>query len=329
MKLYSFPVLVLVLVFGLVPSAFAGEIRRISVSDFEGSMEKFYREFASAPVIVSDTFAEDPTIQNLSLDQVEEYFKNNSLYGYNRKNDALGRIRERIPGEVFFADLKNGASQYYVFDHEVSESPFAGKFAVPPFLNQNWLADSYGLNLTLSGKGSFTPFHEDGSGEQAWMYLVFGEKHWVIYPPTCRPLVWDSFYKDFYNPRTSDRSRYPFLNCAEAEQVTAVAKKGDLIFVPPGWIHQVLTAEDSFGIGGNILNEFQALASVETGLNEKSHALRHDFDLVALVREKTNQTLTEYGCDQVNRAIELIDAWQRRIRNKSDDLLPRTAGTGS
>ncbi len=309
--------------------SFAKEIRRISAKEFNGETERFYREFAQEPVIIEEAYGDDDELKSLTLDRVEDYFKDRVLYGYNRKNDETGRVREEIPGPVFFADLKRGASSYYVFDHEVSESPFAGQLAPPSFLGQNWLGEDHNLSLTLSGKGSFTPFHEDGSGEQAWMYLVTGEKHWVIYPPQCRPLVWDSLYKDFFNPRKSDRSRFPYLSCADAERLTAVARAGDLIFLPPGWIHQVLTTEDSFGIGGNIVNEFQALASVATGLNEKSHALRHDFDLTQLVLGKRGQSVTEYGQGQVNQAIELIEVWSHRIRDKSDQLVPLLAGVRS
>ena len=307
---------------------FAQEIRHISVSDFGGDQERFYREFAGTPVIVTGAFANHPTFQSLTLDQVEEHFQSRTISGYNRKNDSRGRIREQIPGEVFFADLKAGASQYYVFDHAVSDSYLSGQVSVPSFLAQNWLDDEYSLNLTLSGAGSFTPLHEDGSGEQAWMYLVQGEKHWTIYPPSCRPLIWDSLFKDFYNPRKSDPSRYPFIQCGEQAKITAVATDGDLIFIPPGWVHQVHTTRNSLGLGGNIVNEFQALASLETGLNEKAHALRHDFDLISLLREKKNQSCTEYGKSQLSQALRLVEHWLAHVRNKSDGLLPRTAGTG-
>jgi hypothetical protein len=315
-------------VFFLAGSAFAKDIRQIVTSDFGGDSERFYREFANAPVIVHGVFAGNDFIQSLTLSQIEESFKARTVSGYDRKNDAKGRIREEIPGDLFFADLRGGASHYYVFDHAVSDSSLAGKVSVPAFLEQNWLTDEYSLNLTLSGKGSFTPLHEDGSGQQAWMYLVQGVKHWTLYPPHCRPLIWDSLFKDFYNPRKSDPSRYPFSQCAEADQVTAVLRAGELIFIPPGWAHQVETTQDSIGIGGNILNEFQALASIETGLNEKAHALRHDFDLLFVVHDKRNQWTTVYGKSQITQAIQLAEEWLVHVRNKSDGLLPRIAGTG-
>ena len=310
-------------------NAKADEVRRVQVSDFGGDMERFYRDFAQTPVIVTGVYENDEFLSSLTLSKVESDFGNQIIHGYQRKNDAGGRIREEIPADVFFRDLKQGASKYYVFDHAVSESPFAGKVRIPLFLDSNWLDESYGFNLTLSGKGSFTPMHEDGSGEQAWMYLVVGEKHWTIYSPKCRPLVWDSLFKNFYNPRRSDPQSYPFLSCAEAEKLTAVAKGGDLIFLPPGWLHQVETTEDSFGLGGNIVNEFQAYESVRTGLNEKSHAIRHDFDLLGLLKQNESLSRTNYGRVQIERAIQLGKEWLKQVRNKSDILLQRIAGTGS
>jgi hypothetical protein len=306
----------------------ATEVRRVDVAEFSGDAERFYREFAQAPVIVTGVYAADPFLKSLTLADAEGYFKGRVIYGYQRKNDAAGRVREEISGEEFFKDLKQGASKYYVFDHAVSESPLAGKVSVPSFLASNWLDESYGFNLTLSGRGSFTPMHEDGSGEQAWMYLISGEKHWSIYSPKCRPVLWDSLFKNFYNPRKSDPESFPFLACAEAEKYTAIARGGDLIFLPPGWLHQVETTEDSFGLGGNIVNEFQAYESVRTSLNEKSHALRHDFDVLELLTSSDTLVETEYGHEQVRRAVELSREWLSQVRNKSDILVQRIAGTG-
>lgn len=321
-------VLVTFTVFSAAQFSFAQEIRRVDISEFDGDQERFYREYADAPVIVTGVYRGDVLLNSLTLEKISESFRGRTLFGYQRKNDANGRIREEFPSEVFFEDFTKGATDYYVFDHAVADTPFADQLKIPAFLDGNWLGDHYGFNITISGAGSFTPFHEDGSGEQAWMYLVTGEKQWTIYPPKCRPLLWDSFFKDFYSPRRSHAARFPFLDCARAHEITATARAGDLIFIPPGWIHQVLTTEPSFGLGGNIFNEFMAFSSTETALNEKSHALRHDFDLFELLAEKGEHPRTEYGRDQIAKARQLVDRWLIRVRNKSDILIPRVAGAG-
>ncbi len=310
-------------------SVFAKDIRRVDISEFSGDMERFYREIAFEPVIVSGVYQESSYLNSLTLESVEQAFQDRTLFGYRRSNDAGGRIREEIPSDSFFRDFKQGAGEFYVFDHSVADTPFRGQVAVPGFLNENWLDlldPSYGFNITLSGAGSFTPFHEDGSGEQAWMYLVHGVKEWLIYPPKCRPLLWDNLFKDFYNPRKTNLNRFEFVAHCEQYKITATARSGDLIFLPPGWLHQVLTTEPSFGFGGNIFNEYQAFDSMETALNEKSHALRHDFDVVELVQANAENVRTEYGKYQVERALELHQDWAKRVRYKSDMLLPRTAG---
>ena len=304
----------------------AREVRRVSVLEFNADILRFYTEFAHEPIIVTGVYDHNAFLSSLTIDDLEQRFRDTIIYGYQRKSDATGRVREAIQSEDFFADLKGGASRYYVFDHAVAESPFFGKVTTPSFLRQNWLDDQYALTLTVSGKGSFSPLHEDGSGEQAWMYLIMGEKHWEIYPPVTRPLLWDSLYKDFYNPRTSDPSRFPYLKHAESARMHAVAKGGELIFLPPGWIHQVLTTQDSFGLGGNIVNEFQSYQSMETGLNEKSHALRHDFNLIELMHAMQGKTETKYGERELRAAIALGLQWQQRIHNKSDSLVAQIAG---
>ena len=312
---------------------FAKNIRVIDSVDFRGETAEFYKTFANEPVIVRNAYPHGDRIYSFTSDEVHQMFHSVMLQVYNRADEATGWILRSLPGEAFFRDMQEGASRYFLLDQPVEGTPLEGQVHAPSFLSDNWL-DSlkqsdgrpvFGLKVTLSGNKSFTRFHEDGSGEQAWMFLVYGKKRWSIYPPSVRKFIFDDSNKEFYNSRMTEsekKKRFRWEHHAAPFIQTGIAEAGDLIFVPPGWVHEVETLEESFGIGGNIVNQYQIQASVETAMVERSFALKSDFSLKKLIEDSLSNSscnLTDEGRIQAWDALQAIRIWHSQVSNKTTD----------
>lgn len=285
----------------------AKEVQVIDIHEVGHTMQSFYLRFGHEPVIVRGAYSGNQFIESLTPQEVEKVFIKAPVLGYEVINDNKGKIRKSIDGPEFFKDFNHGAKKYRVIDHTVVDGPFATEIKPPFFLQDNWLDElkaGWELNYTLSGAGSFTPFHEDGDGEQAWMYLVYGKKLWTFYPPAARGYAFNPKTTFFYNSAKDSPDLFPWLFKAEEMKYTATAVGGDLIWFPPGWIHQVITEEVSFGFGGNIVNEFLLDESVRTALIERETGCEKEFELETIVRELgERRTQTDYGKSQLSKAL--------------------------
>ncbi|XP_014244978.1 lysine-specific demethylase phf2-like isoform X3 [Cimex lectularius] len=100
----------------------------------------------------------------------------------------------------------------------------------------------------ISPANSYTDFHIDFSGTSVWYHIVKGIKVFYLIKPTC-----DNF-KLFWTWMESQNRLKTFF----ADQVDACYKcslqPGTTLFLPTGWIHAVLTLEDSLAFGGNFLH---------------------------------------------------------------------------
>lgn len=135
-----------------------------------------------------------------------------------------------------------------------------GDFDVPPHLhalhNESSLQDPY---LFLGGAGSGLGFHVHG---HAWNAVVFGRKLWLVYPPGWRhaalkleqtALDGESWLREIY-PKVANTSAAPFGCVTEA---------GDLLYVPPDWLHATVNLEPTIGVAVNLDNKDEPLAIQE------------------------------------------------------------------
>lgn len=111
----------------------------------------------------------------------------------------------------------------------------------------------------MSVKDSFTDFHIDFGGTLVYYTVFQGGKHFLFYPPTEENLIcytqWcldkDQNYTWFGDYLTMHKRRTIKPKGGFKVELT----KGDVFFIPLGWIHAVYTPEDSLVIGGNYLTE--------------------------------------------------------------------------
>ncbi|KAG9342327.1 hypothetical protein JZ751_016829 [Albula glossodonta] len=97
-------------------------------------------------------------------------------------------------------------------------------------------------------KGSYTDFHIDFGGTSVWYHVLWGEKIFYLIRPTPANLAlyeaWSS------SPNQSE----VFFGEKVDKCYKFVVPQGATLLLPTGWIHAVLTSQDSMAFGGNFLH---------------------------------------------------------------------------
>lgn len=101
---------------------------------------------------------------------------------------------------------------------------------------------------------SGTGLHIDPLGTSAWNALVFGRKHWVLFPP-------DTPKEALKPPRGADHEGITWfatvLPAARSASwphhppIEFIQQPGETVFVPGGWHHAVLNIEQTIAITQN------------------------------------------------------------------------------
>uniref|UniRef100_A0AAF5DMA0 JmjC domain-containing protein n=1 Tax=Strongyloides stercoralis TaxID=6248 RepID=A0AAF5DMA0_STRER len=123
---------------------------------------------------------------------------------------------------------------------------------------------------SMSAKGSFTDFHIDFGSTCVWVSMIFDQKTWWLIPPTSYNIrMFEEYSKDYSCEKQ-------FLGCLVEDCCRITLTAGQSFYLPAGWIHAVLTNEDSLMIGGNFLT----VASLETHIKivESERRLRVESD---------------------------------------------------
>ncbi|XP_056605354.1 lysine-specific demethylase 7A isoform X1 [Triplophysa dalaica] len=97
-------------------------------------------------------------------------------------------------------------------------------------------------------KNSYTDFHIDFGGTSVWYHVLWGEKIFYLIKPTKANLA---LYESW---SSSPNQSEVFFGDKVDKCYKCVVKQGSTIFLPTGWIHAVLTSQDSMAFGGNFLH---------------------------------------------------------------------------
>ncbi|KAL5515084.1 hypothetical protein EMCRGX_G000202 [Ephydatia muelleri] len=135
----------------------------------------------------------------------------------------------------------------------------------------------------MSVKDSYTDFHVDFGGTSVWYHILRGEKVFYLIPPSDESL---RLYENWV--MSSDQSEVFFGDlvpkCYECH-----LSAGNTFFIPSGWIHAVLTPEDSLVFGGNFLHRYTI------GRQLKIHAMELRLDTPQKFLHPSYETLTWFA----------------------------------
>ncbi|XP_066525076.1 lysine-specific demethylase 7A isoform X1 [Hoplias malabaricus] len=97
-------------------------------------------------------------------------------------------------------------------------------------------------------KNSYTDFHIDFGGTSVWYHVLWGEKIFYLIEPTKANLA---LYESW---SSSANQSEVFFGEKVDKCYKCVVKQGTTVLLPTGWIHAVLTSQDSMAFGGNFLH---------------------------------------------------------------------------
>ena len=212
---------------------------RLDAQAVQHDASAFYRAVGSFPVMLTNALPDDSTVRAMTLDSLAAHLAGGHIEAYSHVTSE----RENVPAEIFFQALRYGPCHHNVVDHPVDKTPLHNHIRVPGCFQSNWLppnCNEFGispLSLTVSPAGNFTPMHVDGYGMQGWMLLLHGCKHWRFIAPEHARLRMDPSSAELPSDEPSAWEGVP--------RFETIARRGDLVFIPPGWAHQVLTIEPS------------------------------------------------------------------------------------
>lgn len=147
---------------------------------------------------------------------------------------------------------------YNCISLEVSHSSLSDFVRAPSIVNKLSWVESYWPKVDtrpavskyclISMQNSFTDFHIDFGGTSVWYHVLKGEKVFYIIKPTKENL--EQYEKWMSSPNSSEKFFATFVDQCFKLHLTA----GQTLFIPTGWIHAVLTPQDSIVFGGNFLH---------------------------------------------------------------------------
>ena len=101
--------------------------------------------------------------------------------------------------------------------------------------------------IFIGPRGAITPLHMDIWETHAWLAQLVGRKRWLLFPPDQRPLLYD--YQ--VQPCQADLEKFPLFR--KASPLECTIGPGDVIFVPSGWAHEVISLDATISITHNYL----------------------------------------------------------------------------
>jgi hypothetical protein len=115
-----------------------------------------------------------------------------------------------------------------------------------------WILDTdirMSTNLWFGGANCVSPLHFDIS--QNFLLQVYGEKHVVLISPDDSPYLYPDTKKEYKNlsnvdPENPDHVKYPLFK--KATLMSCILEPGDVLYMPPGWWHQVRSLNPSISV---------------------------------------------------------------------------------
>ncbi|MEZ5403206.1 MAG: cupin-like domain-containing protein [Bryobacteraceae bacterium] len=246
-----------------LPSTGIERVESVPPEDFR----RLYEQPPGKPVIVTRAIESWPARAKWTF----EFFR--AQYGADVVTVADRLFRAKVTQRVRLGDylaycqfpmatpLAQVASEYPLY--LTSFSPWSrhpellDDFADPEFVDnayrelegplRDWYLNGFSW-IFIGPAGTLSPLHIDLFGTHAWLAQLQGRKHFLLFPPHDLHRVYDGAV-NFYAP---DLERHPLLR--EALPVEAVIEPGEVIFIPGGWAHQVISLSPSISVTVNYVS---------------------------------------------------------------------------
>jgi [protein]-arginine 3-hydroxylase / protease len=275
-------------------------------SPTRAEFEKQYLSRSSRPVILTDVVSSWPAFRKWNFN----FFA--ARYG---DEDVIASDQLRSPTKMFRMKLRTLVNVCHPSgEPELAQSPRSPLyFGFQPFLQHpeliadfsqpsvvdciyenspgelyQWYVEHFGVIL-IGSAGTVTALHADLFGTHAWLAQICGRKHWLLFAPGDAQNL-DGGKANLLQP---DLAIVPRLQTAQPYE--AIVEPGELIFVPQGWYHHVVSLDASISLSFNFVNQTNFVAhvlgisrdfahwskrikSLEDRINSRSSGAQPDFE---------------------------------------------------
>ncbi|CAH2104299.1 unnamed protein product [Euphydryas editha] len=194
-------------------------------------------------------------------------------------------------------------------------------YEVPEIFASDWL-NEYAIDhqdddfmfVYIGAKNTWTPFHADVYTSYSWSVNIVGRKKWILLPPGEEEKLKDSLgnFPLLFNPEQYNNIKY----------FEIIQAKGDGIFVPSGWHHQVFNEIDTISINHNFVNA----SNVETvwrALQKNLNSVEHEIEEFREMPDFTSQCQlilkSIFGMDFESFIKLIIHIAQKRLKHLNGD----------
>ncbi|CAG2103891.1 unnamed protein product, partial [Medioppia subpectinata] len=237
-------------------------------SDGKPDLDVLSRLFGHAVVPVSDCntkYFNSNAKQEMTFNEYMDYWRSVQKLDYNYES--------------------NDTKILYLKDwHFVNQFPEYNAYERPVYFESDWVNEAFIADqlsddfrfVYMGPKHSSTPLHVDVFGSFSWSANVCGAKKWLIIPPGNESRIKSLNNDEMPHSFHSIDNSWTHLRAMNGYEV--IQKRGEIIFIPSGYIHEVVNIEDTISInhnwfnGTNILvivsNLMIALREVETEISD-------------------------------------------------------------
>lgn len=225
------------------------------------SREKFYRDFVNRkrPVVIRGIISEWDASKKWDIN----YFKNigdDTRVRIKKGNVSEGKT-ELVSLAAYAERLKHhgtgaGESDRIPYLHDIPIFSIFPRLAddinsfpvkyLPKWYRKEWWNF---IQFFMGPKGSLTPLHFDTLYTHNLFFQVHGYKKFILIPDDKRSCCYVYNWRwARVNPQNPDYEKFPLFRKVTIEEV--VLEPGDILYIPPGFLHQVegLSQSISFNI---------------------------------------------------------------------------------
>lgn len=204
--------------------------------------------FSAQPLLIPSYVNRDNRFKKYSFDFLRQYCAEIEV---SAKQTATGKTQKfNIADYLDYMNKPAETDLFYISDWQYWQHKDVFSELNPLLITENWLdhlPEEFIPKLAwmfIGRAGTYSSLHIDLLNTSAWNLLFEGEKHWFFFPPDFKFLS-----KDLNAVNVKEEY---YLNHPQVLQFRQ--QKGDMVYTPSGWYHQVFNESHSFAITENFLN---------------------------------------------------------------------------
>ena len=210
------------------------------------TFEFFRKEYGSETVLVTDRLGRAQVGRSVRLDEYLLYVEYPFLSPLSKVASPRPLYLTSFSPFARHPELLEDFGEPYFVDNAYRELQGALR---------DWYFDQFTW-VFMGPAGTLSPLHVDLFATHAWLAQISGRKHFLLFSPADADCLYDGAV-DLDHP---DLERHPLL--ARARPIEAVLGPGEVIFIPRGWAHRVVSLDPSVSVTFNFVDRSNCMAHV-------------------------------------------------------------------